>query len=194
MKKIKTQFVLLIAIIIGITPVLAKKDKQIKLTTIKSELIVNVSKEEAWKVINSYSNVGDFHSGVTSSKAINGSPVIGEMGCERQCYIQSGKKEFTVDEKIIEFKEGSHYKYEAHSDDFPAKAFYNTFGVTVNTSGQTIIYVKSEYRLKPGFMTGLAKGKLTAGNEDALLFYKHFMETGEKNADAQMIKEKYQKS
>ncbi|MFI1773332.1 SRPBCC family protein [Thalassobellus citreus] len=165
--------------------------KKMKLATIHSEQIVNVSPEEAWKVINSYGNVGTYHSAIASSKPINGSNVEGSLGCERQCYILNGKKEIFVDEKIIDFVNNSYYKYTASSEQFPAKAFFNTFGVKQNEEGKTVIYVTTEYKLKPWFLTWMAKGKLRKGNEDALLFYKHYMETGEKNADPKTIKKKY---
>lgn len=168
----------------------AKNKKEIKLTTITEELVVNVSPEEAWEVINSFGNVGDYHSGIESSKPLNGSDIEGSVGCERQCFIK-GKKDILVDERIIEYVDGSHYKYWAESEDFPAKAFYNTFGVKQNKMGQTVIYVITEYRLKPGIMTGLAKGNLRRGDQEALLYYKHYMETGEKNADPEKIKQRY---
>lgn len=171
-----------------------KSEKEIKLTTLTSELIVNVTPEEAWKVINSYGDVGSYHSSIVSSKSLNGSPNTGAMNCERQCTIENGKKDIIVDEKIIKFVPGKYYTYEAHSEQFPAKAFFNTFGVKVNAQNQTVIYVKTEYRLKPGFLTTLTKGKFSKGNDKALLAYKHYMETGEKNTPPDAIEAKYNKS
>lgn len=191
MKNLKTIITLLAIALSGYT---ITAQKTIKLAKIHTEQIVNVTLEEAWKVINSYGNVGSYHSQITSSKPMNGSQVEGSLDCERQCFIESGKKEITVDEKIIEFVDNSHYKYSASSEQFPAKAFYNTFGVKQNSEGKTVIYVTTEYKLKPAFLTGIAKGKLRKGNEDTLLFYRHYMETGEKNADPQMIREKYENS
>ncbi len=188
MKNLKTILFVVLAGLLSI-PVLAQKE--IKLKTIHNELIVDVSVKKAWDVINSYGDVGSYHSSIASSKPINGSEVEGSMGCERQCYIQSNKKDIYVDETIIEFVDESHYKYVAVSEQFPAKAFYNTFGVKKNEQGKTVIFVTTEYRLKPGFMTGIAKGKLSKGNNDALLFYKHYMETGEKNGNPEEIREKY---
>ena len=186
MKNLSLVFIALVSSFYATTS-LAKEEK---LKSIYEELVVNVSIEEAWQVINSYGDVGSYHSGVTTSKPINGSQNEGAMGCERQCFIE-GKKDITVDEKIIEFVDGSHYRYAAHSDDFPAKAFYNTFGVKQNEEGKTIIYVRTEYQLNNGLLTAMAKGQLRKGNVDALLFYKHYMETGEKNANADIIRNTY---
>ena len=189
--KIINQIFLTLALLsfVAISPVIGQKE--IKLATISEELVVNVTPEKAWKVLNSFGDVGSYHSGIISSKPLNGSEIEGSLGCERQCTLVNGKKELIIDEKIIEFEEGSHYKYWAESEDFPAKAFYNTFGVKENNLGQTVIYVLTEYRMKPGFMTGLVKGKLRKGNKDALLFYKHYMETGEKKGDPSSIKNRY---
>ena len=56
---------------------------------------------------------------------------------------------------------------------YPADKFYNTFGVKSNDDGQTVIYVYTEYRLKPAFLSGVMKGKLTRGNRDAIIVNKH---------------------
>ena len=188
MKKLKT-IIILVAIILAGQITIAQKE--IKLTTIQSEQIVDVSQEKAWDVINSYGDVGSYHSQITSSKPINGSEIEGSLGCERQCFIENGKNDITVDETIIEFVDNSHYKYSASSEQFPAKAFYNTFGVKLNDEGKTVIYVTTEYRMNSWIINGMAKGKLKKGNEDTLLFYKYYMETGEKNGDQEMIKKKY---
>lgn len=191
MKNMKHIITLVAIVLTGYTSTAQKK---LKLAEIHSELIVSVSPEKAWEVLNSYGDVGSYHSGVTSSKPINGSKIEGSFGCERQCLIENGKKDILVDETIIEFVDDSHYKYSASSEQFPAKAFYNTFGVKQNDEGKAIIYLTTEYKLKPSFLTWMAKGKLRKGNEDALLFYKHYMETGEKNASPEAIKEKYKNS
>lgn len=185
---------ILAAVVWGLGSLTANaQKKEVKLTTIMEEMVVNVSPAKAWEVINSYGDVGDYHSGVASSKPLKGSEVEGSMGCARQCFIE-GKKDITIDETIIEYVAGSHYKYWAESEDFPAKAFYNTFGVKQNDAGQTVIYVITEYRLKPGFMTKMARGNLRKGDVDALLFYKHYMETGEKNGDPDKIRSMYTQS
>ncbi len=166
--------------------------KMKKLTTTAYELTVNVSPDQAWDVLNSYGDVGDFHTSVTSSKPVNDSKIEAYNGCERECTIENGKKDIVVVEKIVEYVEGQYYKYDVtKATNFPVHKFFNTFGVKQNNEGKTVIYVKSEFRLDPGFMTPLAKGKLKKGNKETLLAYKHFMETGEKNVDMKELKKKY---
>lgn len=194
MKSYAKTMVLILGLI-GTTIPLLKAEKPIKLTIIYKERIVDVTPEKAWEILNSYGDVASYHSGVLTSKPVQNSEIEGSMGCVRECTIDNGNKDITIVEKIIEFKEGEYYKYEVtESDNFPIKKFYNTFGVKTNADGKTVIYVKSEYRLDPGFLTGMAKGKLSKGDRDALIFYKHFMETGEKNGDPKTLRKKYKKA
>jgi hypothetical protein len=191
----KTLTLSILSIILNLMSGEAVAQKEVKLTTTQAELIVNVSTEKAWEVINSYGDVGDYHSGVTSSKSLEGSANLGSMNCERECTIENGRKDIVVVEKIIEYKENSHYRYEfTRTENFPIEKFYNTFGVKKNAEGKTVIYVKSEFRLDPWFLKYMAKGKLRRGNKDALIAYKHFMETGEKNVDIKILRKKYKNS
>ena len=136
-----------------------------KLKTIGYEVTTTVSVEEAWKILDSYGDVGSFHSGIVSSKSLEGSENEASVGCERECTIENGRKDIVVGERIIEYKKGEYYKYDVfYFENFPADKFYNTFGVKINSEGKTVIYVKSEYRLKPAFLSGMMKGKLRKGN------------------------------
>lgn len=166
--------------------------EEIKLKQITYEVIVNVTPEKAWEVLKSYGNVGSYHSSIQSSKSIGHSKNEASMGCERQCTIDNGKKDIVVKERIVEIKEGQYYKYDVYEwSNFPLKKLYNTFGVKKNEEGKTVIYQTTDYRLKPGFLTGLMGGKLKKGNRDALIAYKHYMETDEKNVNMDELKKKY---
>ncbi|MCH7524879.1 MAG: SRPBCC family protein [Bacteroidetes bacterium] len=163
-----------------------------KLTEVKYELIVDVSKDKAWGILSDYGNVGTFHAGVVSSKAINGTENIAKLGCDRECHLIDGKRKIMVQEKIIDFKDDAYYTYDVHTwKNFPLAKAHNTFGVEINNIGKTVIYQISRYRLKPSFLTWIMKGKMKSSLRDALIAYKHFMETGEKNSDMTVIKEKY---
>ncbi len=185
----------ILTVIVALSSLNSMAKDEIKLKRIMDEVIVDITPEEAWKVINSYGDVGAYHTSILSSRSMNGSQNEGEIGCERECTIDNGNKDIVVVEKIIDYREGEYYRYEVtKSDNFPIQKFYNTFGVKVNDLGQTVIYVITEYRLDPGFMIGLFKNKLAKGNHQALIAYKHYMETGEKNADPKMLKKKYKNS
>ena len=162
-----------------------------KLTEVYYEMPVDVSPQEAWAVINRYGDVGDINGVLKSSKAVNGSANEGSMGADRMCVIPNGKKDILVWEKIIDFKEGSHLTYDVYQwENFPLNKMHNTFGVKVK-GGQTYIYQRSKYRLKPGFLSGIMKGKLRGGAREALTGFKHFLETGEARVDPKVLKKQY---
>ena len=159
-------------------------------------VVVDVSPEKAWEVLSSYGDVGSFIHGVKSSKSLNGSMNKAHMNCDRQCMIQNGKQEMTIKEKIIDISEGNYYTYDVYSfEGFPFKVdkFNITFGVDVNENGKTVVYQKVNYRLKSGLLTAMMKGQLKKGAGDTLLGYKHYMETGEKNVEAKILRKKYRK-
>lgn len=180
------------ALLLSFVSTIAVAQNDIKLTKTQKELVVNVTPEKAWEILNSFGDVGSYHSGIVRSSSLNNSKNEAYLGCERQCTIDNGKKDIVVDEKIVEYVDGKYYKYDVtKSVNFPIQKFYNTFGVKTNEMDETVIYVISEFRLDPGFMTGLAKGKLAKGNQQALIAYKHYMETGEKNVDPKVLKKMY---
>ncbi len=170
-----------------------KEGKEIKLKTIKYEMVVNVTTQKAWDVLNSYGDIGSFHAGLESSSAINGSPNIAQMDCERICYIPRTKnKKIMVKEKIIDYSEGNYYTYDVYEwENFPLKKMNNTFGVKTNAQGETVIYQVTNFRLKPGFLTGMMKGKLRRGARTTLMGYKRYMETGDKRIDIKELKKQY---
>lgn len=192
MKKVRTTAMVLFVALLGLNSATAQDE--MKLTTIQKEMVVDVTPEKAWEVINSYGDVGSFNSVINSSKSVHGSANEGSMDCERECTIENGKKDLVVAEKIIKYVDGEYYKYTASSEDFPAKHFFNTFGVKVNSMGQTVIYVITEYQMNSGLMTKMAKGKLGKGNVDALLSYKYYMETGMKNGDLKFLRKAHKKA
>jgi len=163
-----------------------------KLTEIYYEVTVNTSPQKAWEVLSSYGDVASFHTGVKSSQALNGSSTIAGPGADRECIIPNGRKDIVVHEKITDFREGESYTYDVYSwVNFPLSRMHNTFGVKRDNAGRTVIYQRTQFRLKPGFLTGIMKGKLRSGAREGLIAYKHFMETGERNADMKALKKKY---
>ncbi len=172
-----------------------KKDKKMKLMTVNYEMTVDVTLKQAWEVLASYGNVGTFHSSLKSSKSINGSANNAELGCDRECIIPNGKKDIIVKEKIIDIAEGEYYTYNIYDwENFPIKKMFITYGVKTNSLGETIIYQNSEYRLKPRFLTWPMKGKMRKGAREALMSYKHYMETGHQKVDIKLLKQKYKDS
>jgi len=163
-----------------------------KLAEVYYEIVVDVSPQKAWEVLASYGNVGDFHAGLKSSRALNGSSVAAKMGADRECTIPNGRKDIIVREKITNFEDGKSYTYDVYDwVNFPLRRMRNTFGVKVGGGGKTVLYQRTQFRLKPGFLTVILKGKLRGAARDGLIAYKHFMETGEPNVDMKSLKKKF---
>ncbi len=163
-----------------------------KLTTIEAEVVVDVTPEKAWDILADYGNVASFLTQIEDSKSINGSQDRAALDGERRCTLPSGKKKILLSERITDIVDGEYYTYDVYDwENLPLKTMHNTFGVRTNNQGETTIYQRTEYRLSPGFLTYLMKGKLRAGAREALLGYKHYMETGEKNVDIKILKKKY---
>lgn len=188
----KLYLVLSLGLLFNTTLAQTKNSKKMKLKTVSNEMVVFVSPEKAWSVLADFGQIGDFHTGVLSSKSLNNSPNEAGLGCERECVITEGRKPIVIKERIVEFKESQSYTYDVYEwQNFPISKMYVTFGVKTNQMGQTVIYQRNDFRLKPGFLTGIMKGKIRKGGFDSLLAYKHFMETDEKNVDIKTLKKKY---
>ena len=163
-----------------------------KLTRVQYEMVVNTTPKKAWEILADFGNVGKFHPQLESSKSVNGSAAKAELGCDRECVITDGKKKIYVKEKIIDYVEGQYYTYDFYEwKNFPLNKSLNTFGVKMNGEGKTVIYSIINYRLKPGFLTILMKGKVRSSARESLLGYKHYLETGEIKADMKSLKERY---
>ncbi len=158
------------------------------LVQLTSEISVDVSKAEAWKVLAQYTNVGDFNSGLLYSRPVDGYPQTG-LGAAR--FIQLDR--FTQAwEKIEEWKEEDTYTYDIYKwKRFPLNKMRVTFGVREKTNGQVFIYQIVNFRLKPGFLTNLMKPKLKSGMRGALLNYKHFAETGQERTPVKKLLKLY---
>ena len=159
-----------------------------KLAHLEYEMPVDVSTEKAWEVLARFTDVGDFHPGVLKSMA-NGAKRSG-LDTDRTCELP-GK--VIVHERIYEWNEGSSYRYDVYAwKKFPLKKMLTTFGVRRKAGSPHVwIYQVVDYRLSPGFLTTIMKGKLRTALRDTLLGYKHFMETGEANADMKTLRKRY---
>lgn len=170
----------------------ATSEKEVKLKKVVYEMEVDATPEKAWEVLSSYGDVAHFHSQLESSKSLNGSSNKASLGCDRECVIPNGKKKIVVKEKIYDYVEGQYYTYDVYEwTNFPLHTMHNTFGVKTNPEGKTVIYQITDYRLKPAFLSGMMKGKLRNSARASLIGYKHYIETGEKNADPKELLAKY---
>jgi len=160
----------------------------IKLTAVTTTLDIDASREKVWEVLSQYGNVSSFHFGVEKSYAGESSNDAACLGAERTCLVRDGKTEITLVEKITEYTEGHCYRYQVFEwKNFPMKMMFFGFSIEENKNGSTTLSLTQNYRLKPGFITGLMKWKIRKMQRRILLGYKHFIETGEANLPEQDI-------
>jgi Polyketide cyclase / dehydrase and lipid transport len=156
--------------------------KGIKLTKATTEVKVDASPQEVWRALSKYANVSTIHGGVQASVPGISGDNEARLGAERTCTILDGRREVTLVERITEFEEGIFYRYQVYEwKNFPLKVMFFAFSIKTNKKGETILSLTQNYRLNPGFLTGLMTWKIKKQQRTILLGYKHYMETGEKN-------------
>lgn len=164
------------------------------LETIENQVFVNGSPEAVWNALSSYGNVSSFHSVIDDSMPINGSVDKASLGSEREVQIPDGINNIIFKERIVNFSEGIYYTYEVfESENFPTKRMKVTYGVRLDEKGRTILYSKTAYKLSNILSTKFLKRKLDKANNDSLLAYKYFIETGERNTDLKILRKRYLK-
>lgn len=159
---------------------------------ISDEIIINSSPEDTWEVLAAFGNVSNFLSTIDEGYALNGSLNLAVVGAERESIIPKNINNIIQKERIIELVEGAYYTYEVYeSENFPLKTMYVTYGVKLDSQGKTVLYGITEYKMNSGLATRMMKGKLSKGNMDSLIAYKHYIETGEENTDIDVLRERY---
>ncbi len=165
-----------------------KEYNGVKLTEVTTIINISASSEKVWEVLSHFGDVSTFHSGVEKSVSNHGSPNVAGLGVERTCDILDGKREVVLKEKITEYEEGSHYRYEVFEwKNFPLKIMFFGFKVSKIANSQSELSLTINYRLKPGFMTNLMKWKIKNLEKTVLTGYRHFIETGKKNTPIKVI-------
>ena len=110
------------------------------------------------------------------------------LGAARYCSIDFSGKEVQIKERITEVKESENRKeftYDVYeSKGLPAKV-YNTWIVRKESDGKVYLGNVFIMRGKPAMMSKMMIKKLKklGGIRNSVLGYKHYLETGEKNAD-----------
>ena len=150
----------------------------VKLTTVTARLKIDATAEKVWEALAQFGNVSSFHAGVDRSVPKDGNPEQAGLGVERICDIKDGKRDVVLVERIIEYAEGSHYRYQVFEwENFPLKMMFFGFAIEKDQQGHSILALTINYRLKPGFITGLMKWKIRKMARSILMGYKNFIET-----------------
>lgn len=159
---------------------------------ISDEIIIFGPPEKTWEALAEFGNVSHFLSTIDEGSALNGSKNLAIIGAERESIIPKNITNIIQKERIIELVEGAYYTYEVYeSENFPMKKMYVTYGVKLDSKGNTIMYGITEYKMNSGLATRMMKGKLSKGNMDTLIAYKYYIETGEKNTDIDSLRRRY---
>ncbi len=166
-----------------------KQHKGVNLTAVTTKLGIDAPLEKVWEALSQYGNVSTFHAGVVLSVPKEGSTNKAELGAVRVCDVVDGKRKIQFTERITEFAEGSHYRYEVFEwKNFPLKVMFFGFEVAKSPNGKSILSLTINYRLSPGFMTNLMKWKIRKFEKDILTGYKNHVETGKKNVPIDDLK------
>jgi len=154
----------------------------VRLTEVTTSIKINASAKRTWEVLSHYGDVSTFHAGVVKSVNHKDHPNKAALGAERTCDILDGKREVVLRERITEYVEGSHYRYQVFDwENFPLKAMFFAFNVNESSDNKSTLSLTINYRLKPGVITNLMKWKIKRMEKDILTGYKHYTETGEAN-------------
>lgn len=165
--------------------------KGIKLTECKTSVQIDALPEKVQEALSQYANVSNFHFGVEHSVARDDGKNKACLGAVRTCTVRDMGMKITLVERIIEYKEGQYYRYEVFKwKNFPLKVMFFAFSFKENPDGYTTLTLIQNYRLNPGFITGLMKWKIKALQRQILTGYKHYIETGEGNCTQKEILQK----
>jgi hypothetical protein len=161
-----------------------------KLTRVSAEVVVDATPEEAWSVLADFGAVQDYVASVAESDWI-GDAVL-EEGAARYCDIHFQGRDLHVKERIFDLEDGAWFTYDVYDwSNFPLTRMHNTFGVTVDDAGRTVLYNVIDFKLKPAFLTGLLRGQMQGSARASLLSVKHWLETGESDAPREELEALY---
>ncbi len=143
---------------------------------------INAPAKEVWKVVGEdFGAIANSHPKIISSNYINGSLQSGE-GAERVCHFNEKATKYTH-EKQIEY-DPENYTFKArvfHAEGLPLDTEYSiaTYRVVPVDEQTSRLEFSMEYRTKPAFLGGLAKGNFKKTLTNYLLSVEHHVLTGE---------------
>ncbi len=106
---------------------------------------IDVPADEAWKIIDDFGGIHQYHPLVERSPIKNG--VASGLGAERVCHFDNGD---AITERITGYDAGREYTVEiTDMGKFPLKAAVGTFGVRPAGKGRST--VRFDFRFQPKF-------------------------------------------
>lgn len=196
MKMLKSIVLLLLCLMITMPFYGQRMSKKFK--TVKVKMKIDAPADRVWQaMVLDYGEIGNFSPFIFSSSYENGS-LKGEVGAERKCdFNEKGTR--WVHEKIMALDQENRVmrnvvidggKVPLNFDN--SQAFYR---VKDHGDGTCTASYEFQFRTKPAFMGGLAKGGFKKQLAGTLVGLKHYVETGEKvtggNKKYKIIKDQY---
>ncbi len=169
-----------------------------KYKTVHVKMKINAPAERVWEaMVLDYGEIGNFSPYIFSSNYENGS-LKGEKGAERKCHFNAKQTRWSH-EKIMAIDHEKRVMRNVVIDGAKlplnfdnSQAFYR---VKDHGDGTCTASYEFQFRTKPAFMGGLAKGSFKKQLAGTLVGLKHYVETGEKvngtNEKYKEIKKQY---
>ena len=146
-----------------------------KLKNVTVSIIANSSKDQVWDLLfNRFGEVNIFNPIIEGSHHTKG--VQGEVGCERQCDIDSKN---SVIEKIVAARGNDSFDIDIIEGGLPMmKTMKGTFDLKSIEPNRTEITLTMRFSSKPAFMANLMKGKMRQMLFKMMIGLKYHLETG----------------
>ncbi|WP_400079830.1 SRPBCC family protein [Winogradskyella sp. R77965] len=173
----------LLFVIVSTNDVFAQKKRQKKVQKFKVSKIIPHSAEKVWAVVGEdYGAVAYSHPKIMTSDYVNGS-LIAEVGAERVCYFNEKETQF-LKERIISYdpENMTFVNQVFQAGKFPVDPKYTKgiYKIEAIDENSCRFVFNMEYRTKPAFMGGFAKGKFKKLIRDYAISIEHYVGTGEK--------------
>ena len=145
-----------------------------KLKNVTVSLITKSSKDQVWDLLfNRFGEVNIFNPLIEGSHHTKG--VQGEVGCERQCEIDS---KTSVIEKITAARGNDSFDIDIIEGGLPMmKTMKGTFNLKSIEPNKTEIALTMRFSSKPAFMANLMKGKMSKMLFKMMIGLKYHLET-----------------
>lgn len=115
---------------------------------------ISAPKNELWPYVADFRNIYRFHPLLKGSHALDDNPVACEVGSTRQCDMIDGNH---IKERVIDFKEGSHYTVEIFETSMPVTNAIATVGLRDLGNGVTEAYMNMEMTSKYAVLSPMMK-------------------------------------
>ena len=191
--KILMKTTLALALMISMTSMVSA---QKKVQTFKVEREINVQADQLWKIVGEdYGSIAYTHPKIMSSDYINGT-LKAQEGAERVCNFNEKGTQF-LKEKIVGYDPANmtfvNQVYQAGKFPLVPELTRATYTVKDLGNGKSQLSFDMQFRTKPAFMGGMAKGKFKKLIADYFIGIEHYAATGEKVTveNFKEIKKKY---